>query len=302
MERKKVLLMGQSGAGKTSMRSIIFANYLARDAMKMCPTMDVEHSHVRFFGNLVLNLWDCGGQDAFIANYLDGQREFTFSKVEVLIYVFSIGSQGVKKDFQYFRSCLEALREHSPDASVFCLVHKLDLIPPEARGKAFAEKVASIEEQAGDTEVTCFGSSIWDETLFKAWSAIVHSLVPNMRIIEEQLERFCTLSDASEVCLFEGATFLVLSHVTRKSFSDLFRFEKISNIIKQFKLCCSKNRSELTKMTVSNEHYRAFIDKFTSNTFVMVITTNKRIQPALVDLNIQSTRKHFEKLINRTDD
>lgn len=78
--------MGKSGSGKTSMRSIIFANYLARDTMRLGPTrmsrpvaaglvhsfnlhthvvlacaVDVEHSHVRFLGNLVLNLWDCGG-------------------------------------------------------------------------------------------------------------------------------------------------------------------------------------------------------------------------------------------------
>jgi predicted GTPase len=36
--KKKVLLMGKSGAGKTSMRSIIFANYLARDTMRFSPT------------------------------------------------------------------------------------------------------------------------------------------------------------------------------------------------------------------------------------------------------------------------
>ena len=53
--------MGKSGAGKTSMRSIIFANYVARDTSRLGPTLDVEHSHVRFMGNLVLNLWDCGG-------------------------------------------------------------------------------------------------------------------------------------------------------------------------------------------------------------------------------------------------
>lgn len=29
--------------------------------MTLCFTVDVEHSHVRFLGNLVLNLWDCGG-------------------------------------------------------------------------------------------------------------------------------------------------------------------------------------------------------------------------------------------------
>lgn len=96
----QVLLMGKSGSGKTSMRSIIFANYIARDTRRLGATsewsglgegplsarllscvisgyltilssttpphthtltVDVEHSHVRFLGNLVLNLWDCGG-------------------------------------------------------------------------------------------------------------------------------------------------------------------------------------------------------------------------------------------------
>lgn len=59
---KKVLLMGRSGSGKTSMRSIIFADYMARDTMRLSPTIDVEYSHVRFLGNLHLHLWDCGGQ------------------------------------------------------------------------------------------------------------------------------------------------------------------------------------------------------------------------------------------------
>ena len=38
----KVLLMGRMAAGKTSMRSIIFANYLARDAYKITFTVDVN--------------------------------------------------------------------------------------------------------------------------------------------------------------------------------------------------------------------------------------------------------------------
>ena len=62
----KVLLMGRMAAGKTSMRSIIFANYLARDAYKITFTVDVNKQRVRFLGNLVLSLWDCGGQDRFM--------------------------------------------------------------------------------------------------------------------------------------------------------------------------------------------------------------------------------------------
>jgi len=36
----QVLLMGKSGAGKTSMRSIIFANYIARDTRRLGATSE----------------------------------------------------------------------------------------------------------------------------------------------------------------------------------------------------------------------------------------------------------------------
>lgn len=60
-KQKKVLLMGKSGAGKSSMRSIVFSNYVAKDVRRLGATIDVEHSNIRFMGNLMLNLWDCGG-------------------------------------------------------------------------------------------------------------------------------------------------------------------------------------------------------------------------------------------------
>lgn len=58
-------------------------------------------------------------------------------------------------------------------------------------------------------------------------------------------------SGADEVVLFERATFLVISHVTEKTHDDVHRFEKISNIIKQFKLSVSKTGYELSAMMAS---------------------------------------------------
>lgn len=60
-EKQKVLLMGKSGAGKTSMRSIIFHNHIAKDTRKLKTTIAVETRDVKFLGNLMLNIWDCGG-------------------------------------------------------------------------------------------------------------------------------------------------------------------------------------------------------------------------------------------------
>uniref|UniRef100_A0A7S2PXQ8 GTP-binding protein n=1 Tax=Skeletonema marinoi TaxID=267567 RepID=A0A7S2PXQ8_9STRA len=431
MAKKKVLLMGKAHSGKTSMRSIIFANYLARDTMRLSPTLDVEHHHVRFLGDLVLNLWDCGGQDAFYESYFERDRETIFRSVELLIYVFDIESDCPEKDFDHFAGVLEAMEENSPDARIFVLVHKMDLVAEEERELILEDRKRLIEESClgvGVQHFQCFGTSIWDETLYKAWSEIVTNLIPNIGVLESHLSDFCRICDADEVVLFERATFLVISHAQAKRDNsddggggvkglitddkeqqhheegnedgadingetgwaenaddlaaekqgemstsphsqlsspihdagddgmatpqtpaspgggnathtaagstavvsnqvggkassnqitpsptpqfDAHRFEKISNIVKQFKLSCGKAQSQFQGMDVRNSKFTAFIDAFTANTYIMVIVSSKTqvngqewgtgVHKAATLLNIQKARSHFEQFIPRS--
>jgi len=428
--------MGKAHSGKTSMRSIIFANYLARDTMRLSPTLDVEHHHVRFLGDLVLNLWDCGGQDAFYESYFERDRETIFRSVELLIYVFDIESDCPEKDFDHFAGVLEAMEENSPDARIFVLVHKMDLVAEEERELILEDRKRLIEESClgvGVQHFQCFGTSIWDETLYKAWSEIVTNLIPNIGVLESHLSDFCRICDADEVVLFERATFLVISHAQAKRDNnddggggggvkglitddkeqqhkegnedgadingeagwtgnaedlaaekqgdiqmstsphsqlsspihdsgddgmatpqtpvspggvnathtagsaavvshpnqvggkapsnqitnssptpqfDAHRFEKISNIVKQFKLSCGKAQSQFQGMDVRNSKFTAFIDAFTANTYIMVIVSSKPqvngqewgtgVHKAATLLNIQKARSHFEQFIPRS--
>lgn len=298
--KKKVLLMGKSGSGKTSMRSIIFANYIARSTTKLGATIDVEHSHVKFLGNLVLNLWDCGGQDHFMDTYLESQRDHIFQNVEVLIYVFDVENEGPsQKDIEYYLDCLQAITENSKNAKIFCLIHKMDLIPEDKRDKIFKIKENELKKISKPTKITCFKTSIWDETLYKAWSTIVYSLVPNIKLIEANLDNFTKICSADEVVLFERATFLVISHSTNRKTEhpDVHRFEKISNIIKQFKLSCSKSQSQFKSMEVKNKYFKAFLEDFTSNTYILVILSDQSIQSQTTLLNIKIAKNHFEKFL-----
>lgn len=288
--------MGKSGSGKTSMRSIIFANYIARDTRRLGATIDVEHSHIRFLGNLVLNLWDCGGQEAFMENYFASQRDNIFRNVEVLIYVFDVESRELEKDMHYYQSCLEAILQNSPEAKVFCLVHKMDLVHEEQRDSIFHEREDDLKRLSKPLQCTCFATSIWDETLYKAWSSIVYQLIPNVQQLETNLAHFANAIDAEEILLFERATFLVISYWQRKPHRDVHRFEKISNIIKQFKLSCTKVAASFQSMEVRNSHFAAFVDAFTSNTYVMVIMSDSSITSAATLLNIRNARQHFERL------
>ena len=410
--------MGKAHSGKTSMRSIIFANYLARDTMRLSPTLDVEHHHVRFLGDLVLNLWDCGGQDAFYESYFERDRETIFRSVELLIYVFDIESDCPEKDFDHFAGVLEAMEENSPDARIFVLVHKMDLVAEEERELILEDRKRLIEESClgvGVQHFQCFGTSIWDETLYKAWSEIVTNLIPNIGVLESHLSDFCRICDADEVVLFERATFLVISHAQAKKDAvddvgqrkslltsgadqeeedvagdvsdvgvaengvkdeatteqhdgqtspplsssppindpsvegaspgspggnatlstnpsntnnqqlvakaanqitpsptpqfDAHRFEKISNIVKQFKLSCGKAQSQFQGMDVRNSKFTAFIDAFTANTYIMVIVSNSSqnaqdwshgTHKAATLMNIQKARSHFEQFIPRS--
>ena len=68
-------------------------------------------------------------------NYFASQRDNIFRNVEVLIYVFDVESRELEKDMHYYQSCLEAILQNSPDAKVFCLIHKMDLVQDDQRDR-----------------------------------------------------------------------------------------------------------------------------------------------------------------------
>lgn len=60
-KKKKVLLMGKSGSGKSSMRSIIFSNYIARDTRRLYVSLSPPLSS-RIFLSTPTTLLLCPGE------------------------------------------------------------------------------------------------------------------------------------------------------------------------------------------------------------------------------------------------
>ena len=98
-------------------------------------------------------------------SYLTTQRSTIFQHVGVMIYVFDVESREMGKDLEYYRDCLEGLRQHSPEAGVFLLVHKMDLV--KLRGDVLEKKKKDLEEESKGVGVVVFGTSIYDESLYR---------------------------------------------------------------------------------------------------------------------------------------
>ena len=122
----------------------------------------------------------------------------------------------------------------------------MDLLEDDQRDLIFRERKQQLEKLSQPLECKCFSTSIWDETLYKAWSSIVYMLIPNVSEVEKSLGEFADIMEADEVLLFEKSTFLIIAHAQRTEHRDVHRFEKISNIIKQFKLSCIKLAAQFT--------------------------------------------------------
>lgn len=308
------------------MRSIIFSNYSAFDTRRLGATIDVEHSNLRFLNNMTLNLWDCGGQDIFMDNFLNndddenGQSTSSsiFRKCEVLIYVFDVESKEVQKDIETFRRALENLKRYSPSAKVFALIHKMDLIQVNKRQELFDMMFAKLHSVALEYsfEIKGFATSIWDESLYKAWSSIVCSLIPNISIYEQYLTKLDEIMNAREIILFEKTTFLVIASVNRANTKgpshamasklqgelDPKRFEKISNIIKTYKQSVNKLRTNFADLILHGRNSSIYLVILTSNIYIMVIMDcGERGEYQLQDENlvledIRIAREQFEKV------
>ena len=88
----------------------------------------------------------------------------------MLIYVFEVSAYDAAKDAAYYRDCIDAMQEYSPDAAVFLLVHKMDIVAGGDRAPLLELRSRHSRELQAESEVvpvTVFGTSIYDETLYK---------------------------------------------------------------------------------------------------------------------------------------
>ena len=99
-----------------------------------------------------------------------------FAHVSALIYVFEVtkldsAGRPPELSIQYFSRCLKALAKRSPKAPVFVLIQKMDLIHSEKRQSEFDTWINALKQAAGDDPFVAFGTSIYEDTLYRVGTA-----------------------------------------------------------------------------------------------------------------------------------
>jgi Ras-related GTP-binding protein A/B len=174
----------------------------------------------------------------------------------------------------------------------------MDLIADFRKQSVFEKRKKEISDRAGSFPLTCFPTSIWEVTLYKAWTEIVSTLIMDMDTLKSSLNNFAKACNAEEVILFEKSTFLLTCHYSSKPINDDQRFEKISHIIKKFKLSCINTKSQFQSMVIKTKNFMTYLEEFTKSTYIMIIINDKSVNLELLTLNIDLSRKAFESIIS----
>lgn len=339
-QMQKLLLMGPGGAGKTCMRSIIFDNYLPRDALRLGITISLDQSQVHILRNLFLNLWDCGGQHRYVSEYLSRQKEYIFRYVGVMLFVFDINSMSrdsgigtsagiaaggggegssantdwkLPEMLNYFKEAMRYIRQYSPKAKVFVLLHKIDLIHKDIRQEIFEarkQEILSCIDPDDSADIEFFGTSIWSDSLYLAYSSVVRSLVPHREVLVETMRGIAVACDAVEVALYERSTFLCLTHISCTAAKDAasapqflqgngeLRTTEVSETVKHFKLSCMNNTTSLGGLSIATESFTAMLYPFTECTHVLVVSVDPTVNVELHKLNVNAARRRFQQFLD----
>ncbi|KAK8808052.1 hypothetical protein WA588_006537, partial [Blastocystis sp. NMH] len=210
-----------------------------------------------------------------------------------MLFVFNVASEQYETDWKIYQQAIEKIGMYSPNALVYVLVHKMDKIPTDqkkAKIDFYTEKAKSL---SNGKPIKVYGTSIWDETLYLAWSSVIQSLVPDSQRLQRQLNSLAEFTECDELVLFERNTFLVLASSETSLPLDPYRFEKISNTIKQFKIVTTRYRSSYEGFTIRDGNTIICMKPFTEFTSIMVISSTERTNEALISMNIQCARQYF---------
>ncbi len=189
---KKLLLMGLGASGKSSIRSVAFEGKSPEEVKDYKATINYTRS-MKTIIRSPFEIFDCGGQKSFISVFIGEQAELIFNNVAILVWVVDLSDfDQVSTSKFYFKNAVNKLKKYSPNAIIYCLFHKMDLVLPGTRAQII-ETLVEFFTPPEQMEIHYRGTSIYEKTIYKVTAEIVQAMIiqsSEAKTISEVLQRF----------------------------------------------------------------------------------------------------------------
>uniref|UniRef100_A0A3B4BKX2 Ras-related GTP-binding protein n=1 Tax=Periophthalmus magnuspinnatus TaxID=409849 RepID=A0A3B4BKX2_9GOBI len=288
-DKPRILLMGLRRSGKSSIQKVVFHKMSPNETLFLESTNKIYKDDVSSTSFVQFQIWDFPGQVDFFDPTFDS--EMIFKGTGALIFVIDAQDDYVEALSRLHLTVSRAFRVN-PNINFEVFIHKVDGLSDDHK----IETHRDIHQRANDdladanlekVHLSFYLTSIYDHSIFEAFSKVVQKLIPQLPTLENLLNIFISVS----------LTVLILMYTT----SQTCMFLPDAEALFYFRLMqdgsgCAYDKESLATIKLNNTTvlYLKEVTKFLA--LVCILREESFERKGLIDYNFHCFRKAIHEI------
>ncbi|KAF5398120.1 Ras gtp binding protein d [Paragonimus heterotremus] len=270
-EKPKILLLGLPSSGKSSIQRVVFHKMAPTDTLFLESTHKIEKNDVSDCSFIKFQIWDVPGH----FNICDPtyQTDAIFLASSAIIFVID-AQDDYHEALSRLHTTLDRAFRCNVNTKFEVFIHKVDCLNDDQKidiQRDITQRVMSAVEDwccdhaAPNLYIGFHLTTIYDHSIFEAFSKVVQRLIPCLYAYEELLDIFITNSMVDKAFLFDVASKIYLA--TDSSVVDMQTYE----------LCCDMIDVVVDVASIYTPHLDLIDPPFSEQTGATIILNNDTI-------------------------
>ncbi|OBZ88332.1 Ras-related GTP-binding protein D [Choanephora cucurbitarum] len=209
IDKPRILLMGLQRSGKSSIQRVVFGKMPPHDTLLLESTSKIQKEDVtRSF--IDFQVWDFPGQVNYFDDTAYDAREI-FDAVGSLVFVIDAQDDYANALYRLQYTILKVYQVN-PGIAFEILIHKVDGLSDEYKEDVKEDIVKQMQDFLADIEqeetiqIVYHLTSIYDNSIYEAFSKIIQKLIRELPILEHLLDILRENSGVEKAYLFDTLT------------------------------------------------------------------------------------------------
>ncbi|KAI9808108.1 MAG: GTP-binding protein gtr2 [Sarcosagium campestre] len=227
--KPKLLLMGQRRSGKSSISSVVFHKMPPAETLFLESTSRIQKDSMHSF--MDFQVWDFPGQLDFFDPAFD--VDGIFSGIGALIWVIDAQDDYLEA-LSHLNAAALHLQQSYPAINIEVFIHKVDGLSDDYKFDTHRDIVQRVQDELSDNgfenaPVNFHLTSIYDHSIFEAFSKVCQKLIPQLPTLEGILNLLCANCRMEKAYLFDVLSKIYIA--TDTSPVDMASYEVCSDYI-----------------------------------------------------------------------
>jgi Ras-related GTP-binding protein C/D len=229
--KPRILLMGLRRSGKSSIQKVVFHKMSPNETLFLESTSKVIKNDISNSSFVQFQIWDFPGQIDFFDPAFDS--EMIFGGCGALVFVIDAQDDYLEALSKLYVTVTKAYKVN-PNITFEVFIHKVDGLSDDHKietQRDIHQRVTDELTEAGldNIHLSFYLTSIYDHSIFEAFSKVIQKLIPQLPTLENLLNILCSNSGIEKAFLFDVVSKIYIG--TDSSPVDMQTYELCSDMI-----------------------------------------------------------------------